>query len=42
MRYKAKLDSTEDYFKQKLKEKELEFDELMNRKNGVRRPITFI
>ena len=34
-KYQVKLSNAEDDFKYKLKERELEFDELMNRKNGV-------
>ena len=34
-KYQVKLSNAEDDFKYKLKERELEFDQLMNRKNGV-------
>ena len=38
-KYQVKLSNAEDDFKYKLKERELEFDELMNRKNGVSIPL---
>ena len=41
-KYQAKLNNTEDGFNQRLREKEMEFEELMNRKNGVRIAIQIL